>query len=109
MSSPIRFEIPHSLGKDEARRRLAGGISKVASHIPGGGDVQSSWPSEDRLVLAITVMGQRIGVDLTAEEKRVTALIDIPPMLSIMAGPITDLIQGSARKSLQGPAGHGGG
>ncbi len=104
MTTPIRFEIPHSLGKDEARRRLAAGISKVASHIPGGGEVQSSWRSADQLVLAITVMGQTISVDLTAEETRVVAQVDIPPMLAIMSGPITDLIKGSAHKSLQGPA-----
>jgi hypothetical protein len=36
MAAPTIIDIPHNLGRDEARRHMAAGIGKLASHIPGG-------------------------------------------------------------------------
>ena len=36
MSQPIQVDLPHKLGKEEARRRIASNIHKLKDHIPGG-------------------------------------------------------------------------
>ena len=49
MQRPIDVDLPHKLGRDEARRRLATNIHKLQDHIPGGAShVDSSWTG-DRL------------------------------------------------------------
>ena len=60
MASPTVIDIPHTLGRDEAIRRMERGVGKLASHIPGGAaTVTHSWPSAaivekqgERLMLA---------------------------------------------------------
>ncbi|MDB5720020.1 MAG: hypothetical protein JWP15_638, partial [Alphaproteobacteria bacterium] len=48
MTSPITVDLPHQLGKEAARGRLAGGIGKLERFIPGGAQVESRWEG-DRL------------------------------------------------------------
>ena len=35
------IDIPHSLGRDEAKRRVEAGLPKLEKHIPGGGTVSA--------------------------------------------------------------------
>ena len=37
MNKPIKIDLPHQLGAEEAKRRMQGGIGKLKDHIPGGG------------------------------------------------------------------------
>ena len=59
MSQPIEVDLPHKLGKDEARRRIANNIHKLEEHIPGGAQVQSGWAG-DQLNLDVAAMGQSV-------------------------------------------------
>lgn len=93
MASPVIVEIPHTLGRAEARRRIQTRIGDLGSRIPGGAEVSSSWPSEDRMVLDIRAMGQSIGATLDVEETLVRATIVLPMMLSLMAGPIAEMVR----------------
>ena len=44
MERPIEVDLPHKLGREEARRRIAGNVHKLSDHIPGGtADVKSNW------------------------------------------------------------------
>ena len=43
MAQPIEVDLPHKLGKDEARRRIANNIHKLEDHFPGGAQIQSGW------------------------------------------------------------------
>ena len=87
MSQPIQVDLPHSLGKEEARRRIAANIHKLESQIPGGARVQSSWAG-DRLNLEVHAMGQAVTGDLDVEESRVRCKLVLPGMLAMFAGPI---------------------
>lgn len=57
MAQPIELDLPHNLGREEARRRIASNIGSLEKHIPGGAQVQSSW-SGDRLDLSVAAMGE---------------------------------------------------
>jgi hypothetical protein len=56
----IPFDVPHSLGRDEARARIQAGLPKLAEHIPGGGTVSDHWTGTDALTLTIIAMGQSV-------------------------------------------------
>ena len=88
MERPVDVELPHRLGREEARRRIAGNVHKLHEHIPGGAaQVQSSWAG-DQLNLDITAMGQKVAAVIHVEETRVRCRVMLPGMLSFFAGPI---------------------
>ena len=91
MSQPIQVDLPHRLGKEEARRRIADNIHKLESQIPGGAKVQSSW-SGDRLNLKVHAMGQAVTGDLDVEESRVRCKLELPGMLAMFARPIEAML-----------------
>lgn len=103
MPGPITIDIPHALGREEAKRRMMAGVGKIARHIPGGAaEVTATWPSEDRMTLNIAAMGQEIAADLDVEERCVKVTLAVPLMLSFMSGPISAIIQRSAEELLLG-------
>lgn len=87
MSRPINVDLPHKLGRDEARRRIAGNIDNLTGHIPGGADVRSRWEG-DTLHLDVAAMGQEVRALIEVRETVVRCNIDLPGMLAMFAGPI---------------------
>ena len=49
MQRPIDVNLPHKLGKEEARRRLASNIGSLERHIPGGAAVDHRWSGDTRI------------------------------------------------------------
>jgi hypothetical protein len=93
MQRPIDVDLPHKLGRDEARRRIADNIHKLKDHIPGGAShVESSW-SGDRLTLNIHAMGQAAEALIDVEDAKVHCRIQLPGMLSLFAGPIEQMLK----------------
>ena len=99
MSQPIQVDLPHSLGKEEARRRIAANIHKLETQIPGGATVQSSW-SGDRLNLQVHAMGQAVTGDLDVEESRVRCKLVLPGMLAMFARPIEAMLSAKGSELL---------
>ncbi len=100
----IPFDIPHTLGQDEARRRIEAGLPRLAAHIPGGGTVDADWTGPDTLVLGIVAMGQKVAVDMRIGAANVDGRVKVPVMLAMMSGPIADFVKTSAEKMLAKPA-----
>ena len=92
MSQPIQVDLPHRLGKDEARRRIANNIHKLESHIPGGAKVQSGWAG-DQLNLDVRALGDAVTATIDVEESRVRLRVLLPGMLGMFAGPIQAMLQ----------------
>ena len=93
MQRPIDVDLPHKLGREEARRRIADNIHKLKDHIPGGAShIDSSW-SGDRLTLNIQAMGQAAEALIDVEEAKVHCRIQLPGMLSLFAGPIEQMLK----------------
>ncbi|MCM8557825.1 polyhydroxyalkanoic acid system family protein [Sphingomicrobium sediminis] len=94
MSAPIEVELPHQLGKAEAKRRIAGNMHKLSGFIPGGvADVQEDW-TDDHLRLAISAMGQEVVAAIDVEDALVKCRIDLPPLL----GMFRDAFESAFRK-----------
>ena len=92
MQKPIQVDLPHKLGRDEARRRIANNIHKLREHIPGGANVESAW-NEDELDLAIQAMGQAVSAKIGVEETKIRVAVMLPGMLAMFAGPIEAMLQ----------------
>lgn len=93
MNQPISVDLPHKLGKDEARRRIANNVHKLTDHIPGGSaETQSSW-SGDELTLNVTAMGQSVEARILVEEKLVRVRMMLPPLLAMFAKPIESMLR----------------
>jgi putative polyhydroxyalkanoate system protein len=93
MTQPIDVDLPHSLGKDEARRRIANNIHKLSEHIPGGAQVQSGW-TDDQLNLQVAAMGQAVNATIDVMDTKVHLRVLLPGMLGMFAG----IIQGALQK-----------
>ena len=100
MAEPVIVDIPHKLGREGARARLAGGVGKIGSMFPGGGTVQESWQG-DTLHFTVTAMGQSIASRLEVFDDRVHAEVDLPPMLALFAGKIREKLLREAPKLLE--------
>ena len=92
MSQPIEVDLPHKLGKDEARRRIATNIHKLEGHIPGGAKVQSGWAA-DQLNLDVQALGQSVTATIDVEETKVHLKVLLPPMLGMFGGLIQAALQ----------------
>jgi hypothetical protein len=93
MQKPVNVDLPHSLGKEEARRRIAANIHKLKDHIPGGtADVQSRWEG-DELTLIVQAMGQSVEARIEAQESVVHCRMILPGMLAMFARPIAAMLE----------------
>lgn len=93
MSSPISVDLPHNLGTEEAKRRMQGGIGRLADHIPGGSaDVRSSWEG-DRMNLIVQAMGQEVSARIDVQETLVRVEVLLPGMLGFFGRQIEGLLK----------------
>jgi hypothetical protein len=91
MIKPITIDLPHKLGVDEAKRRIARGSGRLETYVPGGADVRSSWAG-DRLDLIVAAMGQEVSCSIDVRERIVRVEILLPPLLAMFAGKIRDAL-----------------
>ena len=87
MSSPVSVDLPHRLGAEEAKRRIAGSIDKLTNFIPGGADVRHAWTG-DRLALQVGAMGQEVNAQIDVRESVVHLEVLLPPALAFFGKAI---------------------
>ena len=93
MQRPIDVDLPHPLGREEARKRIADNIHKLKDHIPGGAShIDTSW-SGDRLDLTVHAMGQAVEALIDVEETKVHCRIQLSGMLALFAAPIEAMLK----------------
>jgi putative polyhydroxyalkanoate system protein len=92
MTQPIDVDLPHNLGRDEARRRIANNIGKLERHIPGGAQVKSGWTG-DRLDLQVTAMGESVNAAIDVMDTKVHLTVALPGVLGMFAGLVQATLQ----------------
>ena len=97
----MQITVPHRLSRDEVRERLHSKSGEILGQVPGGmAEVETSWPNQDRMDLAIKVMGQVIHGNLAIEDNLVRISIDLPMMLGFLEPMISGTITEQGRKLL---------
>ena len=95
----MRVPIPHNLDKDTVRERMRTRRHKIADNIPGGmADVQTSWPTEDRMAMVINAMGQVVRGHVDIEDNQVVFQVDLPPALSFVEPMLRGAIEQQGQK-----------
>lgn len=85
----MRVTLPHDLTKDEVRRRMRAHGDEIAGFFPPGlASVTTDWPSEDRMTITATVVGQTIPGGVEVRDHDVVITMDLPLLLSVMKGPL---------------------
>jgi hypothetical protein len=88
LSQPIVINVPHQLGKDEARRRLersCGGFrQKLIATLPGFLTPKEHWEG-DCLHFDVAGLGQRITARLDVRADSLHVEIDLPEFLGAIA------------------------
>ncbi len=93
MSKPLIVSIPHNLGKEEALRRLRGGVTRLKSQF---GDkiasVDETW-SGDRMDFRVGAMGQTVNGHLDVQQDHVRVEVQLPWILAMVAEKAKTFIQ----------------
>jgi hypothetical protein len=100
MTQPIDVSVPHKLGREEARRRIAANIGSLQSQIPGGAAVTSNWVG-DRLDLGISALGQKVDASITVEEAQARVHVELAGLLGMLAAPIAAAIKAKGPELLE--------
>jgi hypothetical protein len=108
MSRPVTVSIPHSLGKDEARRRIEQGFGQLRNQMAGGATgllgktltFQERWEG-DRLEFEGSGLGQKMTGRLDIRENVVDIQLDLPEILAAIADRITGKLKTEGQKLLE--------
>ena len=93
MSKPVVVTIPHQLGKEEARRRLQGGVVKLREQFGDKlGQIEDTWAG-DHADFRVSVLGQTVTGALDVLETEVRVEVQLPWMLAMVAEKAKGLIQ----------------
>ena len=105
MSQPLIVSIPHRLGRQEARRRLDHGITRLRPEL---GILLSGlnyhW-EQDTLNFSASAMWQRITGRIEVLDDAVRVEIDLPWMMQVLRDTITRRVRGRGIALLEKPPG----
>jgi putative polyhydroxyalkanoate system protein len=104
VARPVTVNIPHKLGKQEARRRIEEGFGRLrqqmTSGIAGMVAFQERWEG-DRLHFEGSGLGQKMTGRLDVLPDSVRVELDLPEILAAMADLITGRLQKEGQKLLE--------
>ena len=100
MTTPIKLSIPHQLGRVEARSRIESGFANMARQVPGSGSVLNQRWDGDRLTFSVGAMGATVAGFLDILDTEVRMEIELPGVLGMLAGRLTERMQAAGRLML---------
>ena len=97
----MRVAIPHSLPREDVRRRIHERSGELNDLVPGGlGSVEMHWRNDDTLDLTVIAMGQRIEGFVAVEDRELVINFDLPGQLGFFGGMIEQKIREKGQKLL---------
>lgn len=103
MSQPIVINVPHQLGKAEAKRRIEEGFSSMqqleGAGLPGGMSFEKKWEGE-QFQLKARGLGQTMSAVFDILDDSVKVTIELPNLLAALADFIKTTITKQTVKAL---------
>jgi hypothetical protein len=84
MSAPLVVSIPHSLGRDEAMRRLKAGLTRAATSVPVLKVDEERW-EDNRMIFRVRALGQAASGHLDVDDTHVRLEVTLPWLLQRFA------------------------
>jgi hypothetical protein len=101
MSEPVIVTISHSLGKEEAARRLRKGFAELPANFTPLFRINDQRWSGDRFEFSLTALAQLISGTIDVAEDHVRVELILPRLLARLASRIPGVIQREARLMLE--------
>ena len=92
MSAPLVVSIPHRLGREEAIRRIKGGLSRAAANVPVLSVDEERWEGE-RMFFRVRAIGQAASGQIDVAEDHVRLEVVLPWLLQRFAEKAQTLIR----------------
>ncbi|MCA6125162.1 polyhydroxyalkanoic acid system family protein [Bradyrhizobium sp. WSM 1704] len=92
MSAPLIVSIPHSLGRDEAMRRLKTGLSRATASLPVVSVDEELW-NDNRMDFRVRALGQVAAGHVDVEDAFVRVEVTLPWLLQGFAEAAQAAIQ----------------
>jgi hypothetical protein len=92
MSAPLVVSIPHRLGREEAARRLRGGLSRAAASVPVLNVDEERWEG-DRMFFRVRAIGQAASGQIDVADDHVRLEVVLPWLLQRFAEKAQSLIR----------------
>ncbi len=100
----MRIAIPHTLGKDEVRRRVEAKVGRVGEKasetLAAMVTVETSWVDADHLTMDVSAMGFSIPCALEIAEQELVFDVEMPQGLGFARGMIERTIRDKGEKLL---------
>jgi hypothetical protein len=85
MAKPLVVTVPHSLSREEAKRRIRSGMGQVRQQLaPFVGTMEEGW-TEDRMEFRVTAVGQNVSGRIDVMDDAVQVEVELPWMLRLLA------------------------
>jgi hypothetical protein len=84
MSAPLVVSIPHSLGREEAMRRLKTGLSRAVTSVPMISVDEERW-EDNRMIFRVRAMGQAAAGHVDVADDHVRVEVVLPWLLQRFA------------------------
>jgi hypothetical protein len=84
MPQPLVVSIPHHLGREEATRRLKGGLSRAAANVPVLQVDEERW-EDARMFFRVRALGQAASGHIDVAEDHVRLEVMLPWLLQKFA------------------------
>jgi hypothetical protein len=104
VARPVSVNIPHQLGKDEARRRIDEGFGRMQQQMTGGMSAMIAFTQRwegDRLHFEGNGLGQKLTGRVDVRAESVDIQIDLPEMLAAIADLVTGRVEQEGQKLLE--------
>jgi hypothetical protein len=84
MAAPLIVSIPHSLGREEATRRLKTGLTRAAASVPVLAVDEERW-EDHRMIFRVRALGQVASGHLDVADDHVRLEVTLPWLLQRFA------------------------
>lgn len=102
MSKPVVVNIPHELGRAEARRRIEEGTGRLTSQIGAVGELKKEWQG-DVLHFALQAIGQNVTGTIAVMDREVRLEVHLPGIFAMIAGKVKGRLKEQGQILLEGP------
>ncbi|MGH6795001.1 MAG: polyhydroxyalkanoic acid system family protein [Methylocella sp.] len=101
MSNSIVITLPHRLGSEEAKRRIAGGIELLRrDYLDKLAYSEANW-NGDTANLRVVAFGQAVTAQVYVMNDSVRVEVQLPWILAALTGKIQGVLKNSAEESLR--------
>jgi Putative polyhydroxyalkanoic acid system protein (PHA_gran_rgn) len=93
MSKPFMVSIPHSLGKDEAVRRIKDGVHWATTQYGSMVSISANDWKDDQLAFRVGALGQTAEGIVAVTDTDATVTVQLPWLLAKFAGKVQAVLQ----------------